>query len=574
MRDHESGTRNQESGTRDRTPEGEGETPPTSWTERWQADFGVHWRTELLVMAVLLFASGALALLLDPDLPVHLAMGRWIVHHGAVPFTEPFAWTRAGDPYYAYSCAVEIVYYFVYNTLGPAGLRMLHGLLVAAVAGVMIVLARTARWSPWTAVMLAVLNVTLAAFLAGHLRPQILLFIAVPLAWSCAYWTLGNERIRWPVVGVLGASALAANSHLLFPLTAAPWMLLVTHPRRDVRRGAALVSATVAGWLLSPYALVWPDVFQLNFAPNPLFTQPTPIAELQPGVQSVFKAPLALVVFMALALLPWALSAVSITRRERVVAAVAWLVGLLAFAYAVRAMLIWWMLILPTVAAAIELLALVPKREIIVRAQKFCLYAILVFLVAGRVHNARDVRADYPGNVSPFTPFASAMADPLTSWLECNSRADARGRVLTVFKLGSYLVWSLPSFSSSIDGRNIFPDSVARAESYHWPRSGPVPLGPWQSADLAIVTLDYPVAAVLDTATGWHKVAATDSVGRALNARAAMWVRTAWWERNRQTRADCKPASPVVNADIAQKTPGTEHRAANVVLAASRSASK
>lgn len=544
-----------------------GEPVSTNWAHRWRADFGIHWRAELLLLAVLLFASGAVALLLDPDLPVHLAMGRWIVQHGGVPFTEPFAWTRAGDPYFAYSWAIQTAYYLVYDALGAVGLRVLHGLLIVSVAAVMIVFARAARWSPWTAVMLAALNVTLAASLAAHLRPQVLLFIAVPLAWSCAYRVLGNERIRWPVLGLLGASALAANSHLLFPLTAAPWVLLVTQQRRDARRSFALVSATVAGWLLSPYAFVWPKVFQLNFAPNALFTHPTPIAELQPGVQSVVQAPLALVVVVALALLPWALSAIWMPKRERIVAAAAWLIGLLAFAYAVRALLIWWILVIPSVAAVVELLALVPKREIIVRAQKFCLYAILLCFVAGRLQHARSVRAAYPGNASPFTPFASAMVDPLATWLQCNSRADASGRVFTVFRLGSYLAWSLPAFSPSIDGRNIFPDSVARAESYHFPRNGPVPLGPWRSADLAIVTLDYPVAAVLDTATGWRKVAATDTAGRELNARAAMWVRTEWWDRNRQTKPNCAAASP--NTPItAHYQPGTEHRAPRTGLVA------
>ncbi|MBC7791365.1 MAG: hypothetical protein H7Z74_15580 [Anaerolineae bacterium] len=520
-------------------------------------------------MAVLLVASGATALLLDPDLPVHLAMGRWIVRHGAVPFTEPFAWTRAGDPYYAYSWAIESAYFLVHESLGVTGLRVLHGLFIAAAAAVMLVLARAARWSPWTGLLLAILNVTIAAFLASHLRPQIVLFISVPLAWACAYRILESERIHWPLLVLLGASALAANSHLLFPLTAAPWMLLVTHPRRDLRRSAALVLVTVAGWMLSPYALVWPKVFQLNFAPNPLFTHPTPISELQPGVQAISQAPLALVVVLALALMPWALSTVWLTRRERIVAAAAWLIGLLAFAYAVRALLIWWMLVLPTFAAVVELLALVPKREIIVRAQKFCLYAILVCLVAGRVRNARSVAAANPDKAVLFTPFASSVADPLARWLECNGRADARGRILTVFRLGSYLAWRLPAFSSSIDGRNIFPDSVARAESYNLSRSNNATLGPWRSADLAIVTLDYPVAAVLDTATGWRRTAASDTTGRPPFARAALWVRTAWWDRNRATNPTC-PATPPVLSRTAQyqpdpvhRTPGSTHRAPN-----------
>jgi len=60
------------------------------------------------------------------------AMVERIVHHHGVPYVEPFAWTRLGAPYYAYSWLPEITYYFLYAHGGPLALRTLHGLTFAA----------------------------------------------------------------------------------------------------------------------------------------------------------------------------------------------------------------------------------------------------------------------------------------------------------------------------------------------------------------------------------------------------------------------------------------------------------
>ncbi|MEO6526824.1 MAG: hypothetical protein ABIP93_09390, partial [Gemmatimonadaceae bacterium] len=65
--------------------------------------FGAQWPLDLAVMALVVFCFGAVRPLADPDLPMHLAIGEWIVQHRAVPFVEPFAWTREGAAYFAYS---------------------------------------------------------------------------------------------------------------------------------------------------------------------------------------------------------------------------------------------------------------------------------------------------------------------------------------------------------------------------------------------------------------------------------------------------------------------------------------
>jgi hypothetical protein len=49
---------------------------------------------------LLLLAVGA-KLLNDPDTYWHLAVGRWILDHGAVPHSDPFSFTMTGAPWIA-----------------------------------------------------------------------------------------------------------------------------------------------------------------------------------------------------------------------------------------------------------------------------------------------------------------------------------------------------------------------------------------------------------------------------------------------------------------------------------------
>ena len=102
--------------------------------------------------------------------------------------------------------------------------------------------------------------------------------------------------------------------------------------------------------------------------------------------------------------------------------------------------------------------------------------------------------------------------------------------MFTSFGFGTYLTWRLPALSYSIDGRNIFPDSVAAAESYMLASGGRAPLGPWRSADLAMVPLAREVASVLDTAAGWRRVVVVADE-RGDSDTAGLWVRDSWWRQ-------------------------------------------
>jgi hypothetical protein len=482
-------------------------------------------------MAVVVFCFGAVRPLSDPDLPMHLAMGEWIVRHQAVPRVEPFAWTRPGEPYYAYSWLQQSAYYTVLHTWGHLGLRALQGLLVLSSAAAMVMLARAARWRPSQAVMLAGFNLIVGSFFVGFLRPQSILLITLPLTWAGVLWLTRSEHVARSTLLLFVASATTANSHLFFPLTLAPVALFWVYPTARSRDLIAGSLAVVLGWLASPYAFDWLNVYRHNFAPNLLTRPPSAITELQPGFAWMLypkPTPMLLVVAAMLAL-PWALGRAGLASRERLLAAVYWGAGLILFGFATRLFLAWWLLALPAVGWTIVHLTQrseegAPRLRFRLLGLVACLLIITTQLIKTRALWAME------GDTSrrSLPTIEASPVEQLAAWLERSGRANRNGRMMSTFVFGSYLTWRLPQLSQSIDSRGIFPDSITAAEAVVLASDRDVPIGPWRSADLAILPLRFRSAAVLDTASGWQRMAtvpgahvASDSVG--------LWARREWW---------------------------------------------
>jgi hypothetical protein len=122
-----------------------------------------------------------MAPLADPDLPMHLAVGRWIFEHGEVPTTEPFAWTRPGAPYFAYSWLVQTVMYLLMHAAGPVSLRLLHGGLLAAAFWSVLVAGRQMGWTRDTSCVVAAAHLVVLTSVSALLRPKKALFVLLPL---------------------------------------------------------------------------------------------------------------------------------------------------------------------------------------------------------------------------------------------------------------------------------------------------------------------------------------------------------------------------------------------------------
>lgn len=493
----------------------------------------------MALLAFLLVGAGAVAPLADIDLPMHLAVGEWIVRHRAVPWTEPFAWTRAGAPYLDYSWAADATYYLAWRVVGPIGLRLLAGVQLLAAVAAVAWLGHEARWRPWTVFLIAWAQLWVATAIADYLRPQTLILAVVPAAWALTL-RVARDASPWrAAVALYLVTVVAANTHFFFVLTALPLVTFDTELPDDVplrriawRRVALCVAALALGAVTTPYALAWPDVYRLNLSGNTLLAFPSPIAELRPGFLGLSPRDRARLAGVALALLPWAAARVAMPRRARTVYMLLWLAGLVGFAIAVRSLFIWWLAMIPLVAMVADRAAnrITP---LLARAIPVVAVAWLAVLAA---RYAMESRAEWPVEGGPAAVArtlpspAALLIEPSLAWLDRNAPRPIHGRLLTVFSYGSYVVWRMPGLSPSVDGRAIFPDSASAPDAYRRSTSGPMPLGPWRSADVAIVPVSFPVASVLDTARGWQRI---DVQGRARGAGPwvpGLWVRTAWLE--------------------------------------------
>jgi hypothetical protein len=507
--------------------------------QAWAASFGPRWQLDLAVMALVVFCFGAVRPLSDPDLPMHLAVGEWIARHRAVPFVEPFAWTRAGEPYFAYSWLPQTLFFLVLDTFGHVGLRALQGLLVVASAASAVVLGRAAGWRPSQAIMLAGFNLIVAAFFVASLRPQSVLLITIPVVWAEFYAIVGGRRVARAALVLFVASAITANSHLFFPITLAPAALLFVYPPARRRDAVVGVASVIAGWFTSPYALHWLEVFRHNFAPNPLYRPPSAITELQPGFVTMLYPAISamLLVVAAMLAIPWVLARAPLGSRERLMAGVYWGLGLIVFGYAARLFIAWWLLAIVPVGWAVAHLTRdtddAPPR---LGFRLLGLGACLVIIATAFAKSRPEWAMEGNTTVRTLPTVGARSAEPLADWLLSHTTPGSRGRLMTTFANGSYLTWRLPGFSASLDSRGVFPDSVSAAESVVLGSDRDVPLGPWRSADAAVLPVRYRAAAALDTATGWRRVATAPGYPQSLDS-TALWVRDAWWQTHQSAAA-------------------------------------
>jgi hypothetical protein len=487
----------------------------------------LHWPPVLLVLAAACMA--ALPPLHEMDLAQHLATGEWIVRNRAVPFVEPFAWTREGQPYFAYSWLMQVTYFTLLDAMGPLGLHLLGGVLAGSAVAASYWAARQFEWRRDVCTAVAVLHLALYWGVANTLRPQQVLFTAIPLAWGIAARISHRRPSAGRLLALTAVGALAANSHLFFPLTAVPigFFLLATRPARPWLLAAG---ALAAGWMISPYALSWPQVFALNSGHNELLARPPSVLEFWPGVEYARNRPGVIIAAVALFAAPW-LAATPATTRQHAVRALYWTLGLLLFAYAGRLVLAWWTLAFPLVGVALTRVRVVRAAitNAKLRTAAATAAAALVFVAAAPPVSA--VFWLFEGDAT-YRMLPRAGEDPalwLPSWLLCHTRPGASGRIYTEFNYGSELNWRLPGYSPSIDGRTIFPDSIARdfAFSIHGRRR--VHATAWRGADLALVDRAFWLAPVLDAEPGWILLAQARRTSWGSNA--ALWATREWWDR-------------------------------------------
>ena len=171
--------------------------------------FLVLWVIPIVVGAAVSFAPPVLG---DGDTFWHIAAGRWMIDHGAVPTTDPFSFTFVGRPWVAHEWLSEVALAAAWLAAGWSGVMLLTGAAAGALAALMG--GWLLRWlSPFST--LTTLVVGIACVGPGMLaRPHLLVLPVVAL------WTIellrARETGRAPPLWLPLVMALWANMHSSF----------------------------------------------------------------------------------------------------------------------------------------------------------------------------------------------------------------------------------------------------------------------------------------------------------------------------------------------------------------------
>ncbi|GBQ89571.1 hypothetical protein AA13595_2676 [Gluconacetobacter johannae DSM 13595] len=226
----------------------------------------------LVVYAIALFHP---ALLNDGDSFWHIAAGNWILHHRAVPHTDPFSATFAGHPWVAHEWLSELLMAAAFDLARWDGVLILTGLAVALTCGM--VAAFVARRAGGMAAIVTTMLAMACTFPSLLARPHML---ALP---CLAGWTIALLRARErgtapPPLPIVAVMLLWANLHGSFAFglaLAIPFAIEAMIDSRAasgadpiptaLRWGRFIILSTATtlvtpnGWqgLLFPFRLVW-----------------------------------------------------------------------------------------------------------------------------------------------------------------------------------------------------------------------------------------------------------------------------------------------------------------------------
>lgn len=157
---------------------------------------------------VLLLISGD-RLLNDPDTLWQVTIGQWIIDHRAVPWTDSYSFTMAGQPWISTQWLAQVAFAASYQFVGWAGPVVMTA---AALGGTFYLLARLlgARLNDTATVIFAAAALALAA---PHMlaRPHVMA-MPVMLAWVGALVGAADRR-GVPPLWTLPLITLWANLH-------------------------------------------------------------------------------------------------------------------------------------------------------------------------------------------------------------------------------------------------------------------------------------------------------------------------------------------------------------------------
>jgi len=184
---------------------------------------------------VLLFGlrNGAASLLGNGDTGWHIRAGQWIVENHAVPARDIFSFSKAGDPWFAWTWLSDVVYAWLNANGGLRSVVLFNVLLLAAISVALYRLVRSQSDSVTAIFVTAIAGITSSTYWLARPHLFTLLFVAI------FYVVL--ERIRRGETRLCGIPCLA-----ILPVATILW----TNLHSGFYAGILMICAYAAGEFL------------------------------------------------------------------------------------------------------------------------------------------------------------------------------------------------------------------------------------------------------------------------------------------------------------------------------------
>jgi hypothetical protein len=462
-----------------------------------RTNFGTTFNPTRVFLAILFLGLFAMAArnVIDPDLWWHLKTGEYIAQHHSVPHTDPFSYTRAGEPWVAHEWLAELLLYQIQRTTGFAGLILIFAAVLCAAFYCLYLRCGAAPYIAGVATLAA----AWATAPIWGVRPQVLSLLLTSL-WLLILERAGrNPKLLW---WTLPLTLLWVNLHAGFALGLTLSALFLSAALLEPRLGH---SAHRVPWRTSALVL-FIDLLLVPLNPNGLRLFSYPIETLRsttmqnyilewasPNFHRAEYWPFLLIVLATFATFAW--SPIPVHPRDLILLLVSLYAGLIS----IRMIPFFALIAVPLISRRLgdwpPRAHCSPRRPTAIRTP---LNAAIVFAMAvfASLHVAHVIQHQPQAETRQFP------ADAVT-FLQLHP---ASGPIFNHYDWGGYLIWKLyPTTPVFIDGRA----DLYGAKLFHDFADAYELKGLWQQIlerwgiRTVIVPPDSALAAGLESAPGW-----------------------------------------------------------------------
>jgi hypothetical protein len=449
----------------------------------------------LAVLFLGLFAMAARNVT-DPDVWWHLRTGQYIAEHKSVPHSDPFSYTRAGEPWVTHEWLTELGLYEIERNAGWGGLIVAFA---AILCGAFYLLYLRCGPAPYVAGV-ATLIAAWATMPVWGVRPQVLSLLLTSLWLLLLERSERNPRLLW---WTLPLTLLWVNLHAGFALGLAVSALFLLG--EWIERALGHSEHNAPRVRIAAFILLL-DLLMVPLNPNGLRMFTYPIETLRSAAMQNYIAewaspnfhhaeyfPFLLIVLAMFVALSW--SGKQVRPRDLLLLIVSLYAGLCS----IRMMPLFVLIATPLVAKRLPAWprgASQQRHPQPTSRSFFNALIVLAMIAFTGIHTSQVIQRQ---------PLAEAHSFPARAVAYLQAHRPS-GPIFNHYDWGGYLIWKLyPSAHVFIDGRadlygQQFFDQFA--DTYQLKNAWQKPLQHW-NIDTVIVPPDSALATGLRSSPGW-----------------------------------------------------------------------